>query len=108
MVTFLKKITLSALLTASALAAPAFAEAPASTTPAAAEQKVEQSLTRISINSADAATLAQHLVGIGPSKAEAIIAWRSTNGRFTDTKQLLEIKGIGQATLEKNKTRITL
>lgn len=65
-------------------------------------------LTRVSINSADAATLAKHLVGIGPNKAEAIVQWRETHGRFTSVEQLLEIKGIGTATLNKNKERVTL
>jgi competence protein ComEA len=65
-------------------------------------------LTRVSINSADAATLAEHLVGIGPAKADAIVAWRNENGRFSSVEQLLEIKGIGQAILDKNKTRISL
>ena len=103
--TMLNNITFSALMAASLFTLPAFAEAPVKT---AAPVISEKALTRISINSADAATLAEHLVGIGPSKAEAIIAWRTQNGRFTDTAQLLEIKGIGQATLDKNKTRITL
>lgn len=67
-----------------------------------------KSLTRVSINAADAATLAQFLVGVGPSKASAIVAWRNANGRFTTTEQLLNVKGIGQATLDKNKSRITL
>lgn len=68
----------------------------------------EQTANRVSLNSANAALLAEHLIGIGPTKAEAIVAWRSENGRFSDIEQLLEIKGIGTATLNKNKHLITL
>lgn len=53
----------------------------------------------ININTADAATLTQ-LKGIGPKKAEAIVAWREANGAFTSVDQLVEVKGIGAATLE--------
>lgn len=67
-----------------------------------------QTANRVSINSANAAVLAEHLIGIGPTKAEAIVAWRSENGRFSNIEQLLEVKGIGSATLNKNKHLITL
>ena len=36
----------------------------------------------VDINTADAATLAQAVSGIGPSKAQAIVDYRTTNGRF--------------------------
>lgn len=63
---------------------------------------------RVSINSADAATLAANLDGIGEAKAQRIIAWRETNGHFETAEQLLEVKGIGKATLQKNLDRIAL
>src|SRR5690625_6095626 len=43
----------------------------------------------VNINSADAETLAT-LHGIGPSRAEAIIAWRDANGEFVSVDQLAE------------------
>ena len=67
-----------------------------------------QTSTRISLNSANAETLAEHLTGVGLAKAEAIVAWREANGRFESVEQLLEVKGIGEATLQKNLTRLTL
>ena len=67
-----------------------------------------QSIQRVSLNTADSQTLAAILDGIGQVKAERIVAWREANGRFERAGQLLEIKGIGEATLKKNLSRIAL
>ena len=56
----------------------------------------------ININSADAETLAT-LQGVGPSRAEAIIAWRAANGEFVSVDQLVEVRGIGATTIEANR-----
>lgn len=60
----------------------------------------------VDINSADAATLASVLDGVGESKAQAIVAYREANGPFQSIDQLAEVKGIGLKTLEKNRDRI--
>jgi competence protein ComEA len=39
------------------------------------------------------------LPGIGPVTAQAILDWRTDNGRFTSVDELLEVSGIGDATL---------
>jgi len=62
----------------------------------------------VNINTADAATLDRVLVNIGPSKAEAIVAYRKTNGPFRSADQLAQVPGIGLKTVEKNKDRIAL
>lgn len=62
----------------------------------------------VNINTASAAELADALNGVGMQKAEAIVAYRTANGAFTSVEQLLEVKGIGEATLSKNRTLITL
>ncbi|WLG58605.1 helix-hairpin-helix domain-containing protein [Pseudomonas extremorientalis] len=67
--------------------------------------KVEQS-SKVNLNSADAETLRRDLFGIGAAKAKAIIAYRETNGPFTAIDELLEVKGIGKALLEKNRDRL--
>jgi competence ComEA-like helix-hairpin-helix protein len=54
---------------------------------------------RIDLNLADEAALTT-LPGIGPKKAQAIIAMR-TRKPFTRLTQLLQVKGIGKKTLEK-------
>ena len=62
----------------------------------------------ININTADAQTLAQEINGVGPKIAERIIEWRQTNGPFESVEQLVEVRGIGEATLEKNRENLTI
>ncbi|BDU17658.1 hypothetical protein LA521A_28590 [Lysobacter auxotrophicus] len=62
----------------------------------------------VNINTAHAATLDRVLVNIGPSKAEAIVAYRKTNGPFRSADQLAQVPGIGLKTVEKNKDRIAV
>jgi competence protein ComEA len=63
---------------------------------------------RVNINSADAATLDRVLDGVGPSKAEAIVAYRKANGAFRSAEQLASVKGIGLSTVERNRDRIVV
>jgi len=65
-----------------------------------------QQAAPININSADAETLTRELKGIGATKAKAIVAYREVHGPFTAVDELLEVKGIGAATLEKNRTKL--
>jgi competence ComEA-like helix-hairpin-helix protein len=41
------------------------------------------------------------LPGIGPKKAEAIVEWRESKGPFREVGELLNIRGIGEKTLER-------
>jgi len=81
---------LGSLVLSLALFAPAFAASP------------------VDINSADAQTLADGLNGIGLSKAQAIVAYRNEHGPFSNADQLAEVKGIGQALVEKNRDSIVV
>lgn len=63
---------------------------------------------RVNINVADAGTLDRVLTNVGPAKAEAIVAYRRTNGPFRSIDQLALVKGIGLKTIEKNRDRIVL
>jgi competence protein ComEA len=69
--------------------------------------KAEQSIT-VNLNTADAETLRRDMFGIGAAKARAIIAYRESNGPFTAVDELLEVKGIGKALLEKNRDRLVI
>ena len=62
----------------------------------------------VNINSADAATLAATLSGVGSSRAEAIVRYREMYGPFESIEELAEVSGVGSATLERNRERITL
>lgn len=68
----------------------------------------EQSRVKVDLNSADAQMLQSHLEGIGRTKAEAIVAYREANGRFTSVDELLEVKGIGSSLLERNRDKLRL
>ena len=63
---------------------------------------------QVNINTADADTLSSELSGIGQSKAEAIVAYRDQHGPYRQIEELTNVKGIGMATIEKNKTKISL
>ncbi len=62
---------------------------------------------RIDINRAEAWLLAA-LPGIGDTRAADIIAYREANSPFRSVNDLLKVKGIGQATLDKIKDLITV
>lgn len=64
--------------------------------------------TPVNVNKADATTIASSLDGVGQSKAQAIVAWRDTHGPFKSADDLARVKGIGQATLERNRAAILL
>jgi len=52
----------------------------------------------VNLNTATAGEL-ETLPDVGPVTAEAILAWRSEHGGFTAVDELLEVDGIGDATL---------
>ncbi|WP_442905598.1 ComEA family DNA-binding protein [Halomonas sp. BC04] len=58
-----------------------------------------QEVAPINVNTADAELLAE-LPGVGPSRAEAIIEERETNGLFESADDLTRVSGIGPATVE--------
>lgn len=62
---------------------------------------------KIDINVADAAALAA-LNGVGQSKAEAIVEYRKANGPFRTIEDLANVKGLGPATLDRNRDRLTV
>ena len=62
--------------------------------------------TLVNLNTADAATLARDLEGIGESKARAIVDHRTRNGAFRSVDELALVKGIGPKTLELNRSRL--
>lgn len=62
----------------------------------------------VNVNTADAQSIAANLNGVGMEKAKAIVAYREQNGTFNSLEDLLQVKGIGAKTLERNKDMISL
>ncbi|MCG5535185.1 ComEA family DNA-binding protein [Ectothiorhodospira mobilis] len=67
-----------------------------------------QAADPVNVNRADAEALAAGLHGVGPVKAEAIIAYREAHGPFRSVHELTEVDGIGEATVEQNLDAIHL
>jgi competence protein ComEA len=63
--------------------------------------------TLIDINRASAKEL-EALPSIGPVTAQAIVDYRTANGPFRAVEEIVKVKGIGPATLEKIKPLITV
>ncbi|WP_291220531.1 helix-hairpin-helix domain-containing protein [Dokdonella sp.] len=82
------KSILASLILSCALALPAFAGSP------------------VDINTASATELAEGLDGVGMSKAEAIVAYRDEHGPFASADDLVNVKGIGEKTVELNRANI--
>ena len=72
------------------------------------EAKPALAQVRININSANAEMLADSLNGVGAKKAAAIVQYRKENGKFKSIAELALVKGIGEATIEKNRSKLTL
>lgn len=62
----------------------------------------------VNINTASAAEIAEALQGVGMGTAEKIVAYREENGTFSHIDELVNVKGIGVKTLDKNRERIVL
>lgn len=75
---------------------------------AGAQETVAAATVQVNINSADAATLAAQLSGVGLSRAQEIVRYREMYGPFKSVDELVDVKGIGPATLDRNRAVITL
>ena len=62
----------------------------------------------VNVNTASASEIAEALSGVGKSKAEAIVKDRESNGPYKSADDLARVKGIGRATIEKNKDSIVI
>ena len=61
----------------------------------------------VNLNTADSAEL-ETLPGVGPVTAAAILQWRADHGAFSAVEELLEVSGIGDATLAEIAPFVTL
>jgi competence protein ComEA len=98
----------------SAIAAPAFVSAPPAAESAAIQADAGAASSpgvlsdgRVVLNAADEQAL-RTLPGIGPKRAQAILALRQRLVRFRAVEDLLRVKGIGAKTLAKIKPKVVL
>ncbi|QIK68404.1 ComEA family DNA-binding protein [Nocardioides sp. HDW12B] len=61
----------------------------------------------VNLNTADQVAL-ETLPGVGPVTAAAILQWRTEHGGFTAVEELLEVSGIGDATLAEIAPHVTI
>lgn len=62
----------------------------------------------VNVNTASAEEIADSLDGIGLSKAQKIIEYREANGGFVHVDELVNVKGIGVRTVDRNRGMILL
>ena len=107
-ITYISSLIFAFLTSLSVASAAAPASRPEAQTPIAIQMNEVDQAAKVNLNAADAETLCRDLFGIGVSKAKAIVAYRESNGPFTAVDELLEVKGIGKALLEKNRHRLVI
>ena len=83
------------------VAAAALASTPAGSVPSAGSGAL------VDLNAASEAEL-DTLPDVGPVTAQSILAWREEHGGFTTVDELLEVDGIGEATLAKLAPHVTV
>lgn len=62
----------------------------------------------VNINTATADTIANGVSGIGKVRAEAIVKYREKNGPFKNVDELDKVSGIGDGTLKKIRSQVTV
>ncbi|MBJ9721974.1 ComEA family DNA-binding protein [Acinetobacter calcoaceticus] len=70
-------------------------------------KKFNNSTEQVDLNKATVNEFKQ-LKGVGEKKAQAIVEYRQKNGGFKNIDEFKNVKGIGPAIFEKNKTRLAL
>ena len=62
----------------------------------------------VNINTASAEEIAAALNGVGIAKAEEIVRYREEHGAFAHADELVNVKGIGLRTIDKNRDLIII
>ncbi|KJY81247.1 ComEA family DNA-binding protein [Vibrio nigripulchritudo] len=105
------KIIKLALIAALSLCSAVSANASESNSPSKAASSSDKHAgieITVNINTATAEELQTLLIGIGAKKAKTIVEFREKNGLFQSADDLSKVKGIGNATVDKNRDRILL
>ena len=102
-----KLILILSLATFSLFSTLALAQAEPTSLPKTEQTKVNPINKSVNINKATIEQLST-LKGISKVKAQAIINYRTNNGKFTQLEDLLNVKGIGEKILQNNKSRLSI
>lgn len=63
---------------------------------------VQQPVKKINLNTADVSMLTGSFKGIGQKRAQAIVAFRDTHGKFKSLTDLSQVKGLGSSFVKNN------
>ncbi|MFC3093096.1 ComEA family DNA-binding protein [Alteromonas sediminis] len=102
-----KTLLVASLLGACACAASFHSSATAIEAQQASLSASQQTSDKINLNTADVNTL-MSLPGVGKSKAEAIVAYRTQFGQFKTINDITLVKGIGDKLLAKFSDQISV
>ena len=69
--------------------------------------RTEESFAKVRINVASSEEL-ERIPGVGPSRAEAIIAYRNEHGRFQNVEEIMQVSGIGVTLFDRMRDYITV
>lgn len=75
--------------------------------PAPGRTAIDGVASRLNVNDATAEAL-QTLPGVGPTISERIVETRNEKGGFERVEELLEVRGIGEGTLKRLRSRVTV
>jgi competence protein ComEA len=101
----MNRLLMSALIPLVLSGSPLFAQR--ATKPAAAPRVVASSTEIINLNTATAAQLST-LPGIGPKTADLIVQYRQKNGAFKKIEEIMNVRGVGEKSFLKLKSRLTV
>lgn len=68
---------------------------------------IQQQVHIINVNKANVDELVQ-LKGVGAVKAQAIVSYRESNGKFKSVDELLKVKGIGEKVIAANIEKLSI
>ena len=88
-------------------ASPLFAQTDAAAAKTPKPAVAAASTQVINLNTATAIQIAT-LPGIGPKTADLIVQYRQKNGNFKKVEEIMNVRGIGEKTFLKLKSRITV
>ena len=88
-------------------AAPLLAQTPSKAAKPAKPAVAAASTEIINLNTATAAQIAT-LPGIGPKTADLIVQYRQKNGPYKKVEEIMNVKGVGEKSFLKLKSRLTV